>query len=545
MGDQERQPLLIKTKRPVTLYEDTIQVDVYTPEDSFIDSHMLNSSRVLYDDIENEHGMRWRYDDYTTIDWIHDTIKDRKRVRIIKSLAGFQGKFIKYWDASQAWIILVMVGILSGIVASLMDILIPKLEAVKNCFQSEYCRELFQGYNLDHFGFVYYVCFGLIFAIGSTLLVSLSPHHQIVARDFGNPEQILQPSPEVQVDNRAPLLGGQVSPIVATSPTGLRNRNSIDYINGIPATKKIKRTLYHAAGSGIPEVKTILGGFVIRGYLGLKTLLLKIISLIFCISSGLMVGVQGPLVHIACSIGNVLSRMFIKYSKNEAKRREIMSASCAAGVSVAFGAPIGGVLFSLEEVSFYFPPKTMWRAFFCALSAAVTLKLIDPLGTGKLVMFQVSYDTDWNLLELIPFLFLGAFGGLYGAVFIKITSWLEKVKSKWKRVKHFAIIEVAVISVVTSTLVFTSDFTKMSNTVFVAELFNECKPDRVGTGPSLCNFHDPKSLILELGLAFLIKAFLMIITFGIRVPGGIFIPSMVVGACFGRIVGVIVQNLGM
>ena len=40
-----------------------------------------------------------------------------------------------------------------------------------------------------------------------------------------------------------------------------------------------------------------------------------------------------------------------------AKRREILSAACAAGVSVAFGAPIGGTLFSLEEVSYYFPPK--------------------------------------------------------------------------------------------------------------------------------------------------------------------------------------------
>lgn len=44
-----------------------------------------------------------------------------------------------------------------------------------------------------------------------------------------------------------------------------------------------------------------------------------------------------------------------------AKRREILSAACAAGVAVAFGAPIGGVLFSLEEVSYFFPAKVMWR----------------------------------------------------------------------------------------------------------------------------------------------------------------------------------------
>ncbi len=48
--------------------------------------------------------------------------------------------------------------------------------------------------------------------------------------------------------------------------------------------------------------------------------------------------------------GNIFSYLFPKYGRNEAKKREILSAAAAAGVSVAFGAPIGGVLFSLEEV---------------------------------------------------------------------------------------------------------------------------------------------------------------------------------------------------
>lgn len=54
--------------------------------------------------------------------------------------------------------------------------------------------------------------------------------------------------------------------------------------------------------------------------------------------------------NVLCEIGNIFSYLFPKYGKNEAKKREILSAAAAAGVSVAFGAPIGGVLFSLEEV---------------------------------------------------------------------------------------------------------------------------------------------------------------------------------------------------
>jgi H+/Cl- antiporter ClcA len=55
--------------------------------------------------------------------------------------------------------------------------------------------------------------------------------------------------------------------------------------------------------------------------------------------------------------------------------REILSASSAAGVAVAFGSPIGGVLFSLEEMSANFPNKTMLRSFFCALIATMVLQV--------------------------------------------------------------------------------------------------------------------------------------------------------------------------
>lgn len=69
--------------------------------------------------------------------------------------------------------------------------------------------------------------------------------------------------------------------------------------------------------------------------------------------------------------------MFPKYGRNEAKKREILSASAAAGVSVAFGAPIGGVLFSLEEVS-------VFLVFFCHF--AVNTQIHDCFNRGTLVI---------------------------------------------------------------------------------------------------------------------------------------------------------------
>lgn len=110
----------------------------------------------------------------------------------------------------------------------------------------------------------------------------------------------------------------------------------------------VKAYAPYAAGSGISEIKCIIAGFVMKGFLGFWTLLIKSICLPLAIASGLSVGKEGPSVHYAVCTGNVISRFFTKYQRNAAKTREILSACAAAGVAVAFGSPIGGVLFSLE-----------------------------------------------------------------------------------------------------------------------------------------------------------------------------------------------------
>ena len=169
------------------------------------------------------------------------------------------------------------------------------------------------------------------------------------------------------------------------------NRDSFNVKGPLPPVEvpaPTRKVMYFAAGSGIPEIKTILSGFVIHGYLGGRVLFTKSVGLALSVASGLSLGKEGPFVHIVSCWGNICSRWFEKYETNEAKRREILSAASAAGVAVAFGAPIGGVLFSLEEVSYFFPPKVMWRSFFCAMIAAVTLKLMNPFGTSC---------SDWKL----------------------------------------------------------------------------------------------------------------------------------------------------
>lgn len=66
-----------------------------------------------------------------------------------------------------------------------------------------------------------------------------------------------------------------------------------------------------------------MSGFIIRGYLGKWTLMIKTITLVLAVASGLSLGKEGPLVHVACCCGNIFSYLFPKYSTNEAKKREV------------------------------------------------------------------------------------------------------------------------------------------------------------------------------------------------------------------------------
>ena len=130
-----------------------------------------------------------------------------------------------------------------------------------------------------------------------------------------------------------------------------------DHSNGIATSVNdgltVGKSLYMSAGSGIPEIKTILSGFVIPHFLDLQILVLKAVGAVFAVATGMSLGKEGPFIHIAACVGQFVAQIFPKYRENSKNLREILSAACAAGLSAAFGAPIGGVLFAYE-VRHYF-----------------------------------------------------------------------------------------------------------------------------------------------------------------------------------------------
>ncbi len=126
-----------------------------------------------------------------------------------------------------------------------------------------------------------------------------------------------------------------------------------------------------AAGSGIPQLKAYLNGTAYMRLLQFKTLLVKLVGVIFSVTGGLIIGKEGPMVHSGAVLGANISHLtgcrrwfghtrWLYRFRNDRDKRDFVSGGTAAGVAAAFGAPIGGVLFALEEAASHWSISLTW-----------------------------------------------------------------------------------------------------------------------------------------------------------------------------------------
>ena len=482
------------------------------------------------------------YDQFTSTDWVHDSIADAFRIRDLRARKDLRGRISAWFDGAQGWILVAIIGCITACVAFFVNISETSIFDYKEgyckdgwyfskrkcCYFQNHCASWetwgesmsITGIERKWIDFVAYVFFVIVFSVGACFLTLLTKTEIPSAFSLSTLDENLGADKH---KNRV-----ESDDISQEAPEAVDEK---------PGTM----VYYPAAGSGVAEVKVILSGFVVHGYLGLRTLVVKTFALILSVASGLSIGKEGPYVHISACIGNISCRLFSKYSHNDGKRREILSASAASGVGVAFGAPISGVLFSLEEVSYYFPPKTLFRTFFCCIAASLSLKFLNPYGTGKIVIFEVRYLSDWKSFEMIVFILLGMLGGALGALFIKASRVWARTFRRIPTIKRWPVLEVALVALVTGLASFWNRYTRLAVTELLFEISSPCK----GSSSGLCPRYGSEILgiVGYLCIAFVIKSILTVITFGIKVPGGIYVPSMVVGGLMGRIVGHLVQYL--
>ncbi|KJK67137.1 Voltage gated chloride channel [Aspergillus parasiticus SU-1] len=463
------------------------------------------------------------YNSYSTIDWLQGLIKDSARRSQVESPPrhSIRMRVATWWDLTQGWVAAFAVGILTASVAFAVDVSVETVADWKEgycarsiwlnrracCSVAEFdgsCSQWTpwaQGFSSRY---AIYVGFALLFGLISVGL-TMTTKATMPAADASN-----------GIGQGQPQKGDKV------------------------ATGKI---LYLASGSGIPEIKTILSGFEIPHLLDLKVLVVKAVGAVFAVATGMCLGKEGPFVHISTCVGYLVGSLVPKYAENERKMREMLAVACSAGLSVAFGAPIGGVLFSYEEISTYFPRRVLWRSYLCSLVAAAALKELDPAGTGQLVLFETNYGVDYDVTHYVIFIFLGICGGVFGGVFCQANFAWSKSFRQLGLIKKSPVLEVFLVVLLTALLQYPNQMIRDTGDIVMQRLLVDCN---VVTEDWICQqeaLDEKGGYYAWLISGTFIKLILTTITFGCKVPSGIIIPALDGGALFGRMVGQLIPDI--
>jgi chloride channel 2 len=305
----------------------------------------------------------------------------------------------------------------------------------------------------------------------------------------------------------------------------------------------------NAAGSGIPEMKCVLSGVTLGQYLSLKTLLSKILGLSTAIGCGLFVGKEGPFVHTSSIIANQLSKLkfFRKIKKNPSLKQQMYAAAAACGVASNFGSPIGGVLFSIEVTSTYYPLRNYWFAFVAATTGGTLFKILTNQIAGY-PLLRAYLPTDYddviakaNFWEFLVFIAMGVAGGALSACFIFVNSkWIKfrrAYATTYPLLNPYPYTFVA--GIVTAIITFPGaidDPIGLGSFAALKDLYQGSPLVPYPPGKLNTDWSDI-SVYFSLIMFMVFRMVLLILALSMPLPLGVVIPVLVIGASFGRMVG--------
>uniref|UniRef100_A0A8C2AY80 Chloride channel, voltage-sensitive 2a n=1 Tax=Cyprinus carpio TaxID=7962 RepID=A0A8C2AY80_CYPCA len=317
-----------------------------------------------------------------------------------------------------------------------------------------------------------------------------------------------------------------------------------------------------AVGSGIPEMKTILRGVVLKEYLTFKTFVAKVIGLTCALGSGMPLGKEGPFVHVASLCAALLSKFMALFGgiyMNELRNTEMLSAACAVGVGCCFAAPIGGVLFSIEVTSTFFAVRNYWRGFFAATFSAFIFRVLavwnkDEETITALFKTRFRLDFPFDLQELPAFAVLGITSGFGGALYVYLNRIIVESMRKQKTINKFLLkkrlVYPAVVTLLISTLTFPPGFGQfmagqLTQHESLVLLFDNQTWYKQGVAEEFVySSHVPQawkhpqvSVFITLLLFIVMKFWMSAVATTMPVPCGAFMPVFLIGAAFGRLVG--------
>lgn len=340
-----------------------------------------------------------------------------------------------------------------------------------------------------------------------------------------------------------------------------------------------------AAGPGIPEIKAYLNGVDTPNMFGATTLMVKIVGSIGAVSAGLDLGKEGPLVHIGACLASLLGQggpdnyrikwRWLRYFNNDRDRRDLITCGSSSGVCAAFRSPVGGVLFALEEVATWWRSALLWRTFFSTAVVVVVLRLsmeycksgsCGLFGQGGLILFDVSdVSLRYHVVDIIPVALIGVIGGVLGSLYNYL---LHKILRLYNLINEKGKLHKLLLSLTVS--LFTSAC--LYGLPFLASC-TPCDPSlqvacpttgRVGNFKQFnCpsgHYNDLATLLhttnddavrhifstntptefqyFSLTIFFALYCILGLFTFGIAVPSGLFLPIILMGSAYGRMLGI-------
>lgn len=291
----------------------------------------------------------------------------------------------------------------------------------------------------------------------------------------------------------------------------------VGLLGGLIAGALIQYVVPSAAGSGIPQTKAALAGVPMK--LDLTTAAVKLAGCITSLGSGLALGREGPTVQVAAALASTFSG-WLKTSPTH--RIQLIAAGAGAGLAAAFNAPLAGVLFVLEELIKKMSGLAVGTTVVACFVAAVTSRLVG-VHSLDVNMSELFSKATFNFID-IPFLIiLGILAGISAAFFNKTI--LFSMSFNRDVIKLPITVSCGLAGLVTGLIVMN-----------LPELY--------------WNYAGLRSLIVQGGTdinvittALLIQFFLTILAYGLGAPGGLFAPSLTMGACLGHLVAVMEQQL--
>lgn len=272
-------------------------------------------------------------------------------------------------------------------------------------------------------------------------------------------------------------------------------------------------------GHGVPEVMNAI--YFSQGRIRPTVVVAKALTSAISIGSGGSVGREGPIVQIGSAFGSSLGQLI----RMPARQRVVLvGAGAAAAIAATFNAPIGGLAFAMELMLVSISARTVTVVAISAVTATYIGRLysgVDPsFNVPELVVFENHLVGFFSLLACIP---LGAFIGVISAGFIRsiyaLEDWFENqfTNSYIRHVTGMAVVGVMLYGF----LIYTGHY----------------HTGGVGYPTILDVLRSILSDPLFLALLFLGKWLATGLTLGSGASGGVFSPSLFLGATFGALFG--------